>query len=106
MVTIPTVAEVRAWLKVSAAAVSDAELSLILAAELASQAELCNVGQDPARMPEPLALAVYRRCGRTIAARGVPLGLMQSEEFGPARLPMYDSEIERLEGPHRVVVFG
>lgn len=106
MAAVPTVPQVRAWLKVSSSAVSDADLAVILAAELASQAAVCRVGTDAAVLPDDLVLALYRRCARSLAARGVPLGLMQSEEFGPARLPMYDGEIERLEGPLRMVVFG
>jgi hypothetical protein len=103
---VPTVDAVRAWLKVSVAAVSDADLSVILLAEQASQAAVCRIGDVPDDLPDVLVLALYRRCGRSLAARALSLGVMQSEEFGPSKLPMYDSEIERLEGPLRKVVFG
>ena len=40
---------------------------------------------------------------RELAARNVPLGILNDQsEFGPTRLPQYDAEINRLEGPYRV----
>jgi hypothetical protein len=101
MATVPTVAELRAWLKVTTAAMSDAELTDVLAAEVELQVMSCRVPDtwptDTAAYPPPLRLALFRRCGRSVAARGVPLGLTGSEEYGPARLPSFDPEIERLE---------
>jgi hypothetical protein len=32
--------------------------------------------------------------------------MLGDAEFGPTRLPSFDAEIERLEGPDRRVVFG
>lgn len=101
MATVPTVIEIRAWLKVSTAAISDVELQDILDAEAQLQAEACRVPDtwpdDPDTFPPLLRLALYRRCGRSVAARGVPLGLTAGDEYGPTRLPQLDPEIERLE---------
>jgi len=101
MATVPTVAEIRAWLKVSTTAMTDAELTDILAAETQLQVESCRIPDtwptDTAVYPPALRLALFRRCGRSVAARGVPLGLTGSEEYGPTRLPQFDPEIERLE---------
>jgi len=101
MATLPTVAEVRAWLKVSSTAISDSELGDILDAETQLQAESCRIPAtwpgDPDTFPPLLRLALYRRCGRSVAARGVPLGLTAGDEYGPTRLPQFDPEIERLE---------
>lgn len=101
MASVPTVAEIRAWLKVSETAVSDAELTDVLDAEAQIQQQSCRVPDtwpdDPATYPPALRLALFRRCGRTVAARGVPLGLTGGEEYGPTRLPTFDPEIERLE---------
>jgi hypothetical protein len=100
----PSVADVRAWLAVSPAAIDDAQLQAILDGETTAQARACTV--DPFTADHNLAL--LRRCGRAVAARGVPLGLAGSadSEFGPVRLPSFDAEIERYEGPTRKFVFG
>jgi len=104
-VTPPTIAEVRAWLQVPASAVSDEQLTLVLEAEAAVQGRACRL-VDGAAQPH-LAQALLRRCGRTVAARGVPLGLLGADaEYGPTRLSRWDAEIERLEGPDRILVFG
>lgn len=104
MATPPSVTDVRDWLKVSVAAIDDAGLQAILDAETTSQARACTV--DPFDADHYMAL--LRRCGRAVAARGVPLGLAGSadSEFGPVRLPSFDAEIERYEGPTRKFVFG
>lgn len=101
----PTVAQVRAWLKLAASSVDDAELAVVLAAEIAAQARVCRI---PETGPDPdQYAALLRRCAREIAARGVPLGVTGGgDEFGPTRLPSYDAEVDRLEGPTRIVVMG
>ena len=55
----------------------------------------------------PLVQSLYRRVAREVAARGVPLGMIGADaEYGPARLSRWDAEVDRLEGPYRVLVFG
>lgn len=100
------VAEVRKWCQVSPASVDDAALEQVIAAELALQCAYCpNVTDDP--WPPVLIQALYQRSARELAARGAPLGLVgSSTEFGLARVPSFDPEIERLEAPHRVVAFA
>ena len=92
----PTAEEVRTRLGLPAAAVPDDELADVVAAEVEDQAVVCRA--------EPygyaLRQAVFRRCARAIAAKGVPLGIL-SDEFGQTSLRQLDAEIGRWEGPHR-----
>ena len=79
----------------------------MLDAEVLLQARACRVPTDGTPGPAPAVQAVYRRCAREVAARGVPLGMLGADsEYGPARLSRWDAEIDRLEGRDRVVVFG
>jgi hypothetical protein len=97
--TPPTRDEVRERLKLSAEAVTDEDLQEVVDGETTNQALVCLT--DP--YTADLRLAVYRRCARTLAARGVPLGVTDSE-FGQVPLTS-DGEIRRLEGPSQRVVF-
>lgn len=103
---MPTVADVRAWLKVSTSSVSDDVLTDILAGESANQAKACRLDPAATERDDDLIGALYRRCARQVAARGVPLGIVQDAEFGPVRLTSIDAEIERLEGYSRGFFFG
>lgn len=99
----PTVAQVRNWTGVTVGSISDTDLQIIIDAEVCAQARVCRV--DP--YTPDLYQAVLRRCGRELAARGIPLGVTSGEsEYGPARLATFDAEVERLEGPLRIVVTG
>lgn len=110
MAEIPTVTQVRAWLKVTADDISDPALQQVIDAEAQDQARKCRwqppPPADPVPYPAQLAQAVLRRVGRELAARGVPLGVSAADEFGSVRLPANDAEIARLEGTYRRVVFG
>jgi hypothetical protein len=104
MAEVPTVDEVRKWLKLAATSMDDVELGDVLDGEVANQARVCRL---PEVYPADLRQAVFRRCGREVGARGVPLGLTSADEYGgQARLPAFDAEIERLERPLRRLVFG
>jgi hypothetical protein len=104
MAAFPTLAQVRTWIGVPVASLSDDQLSQVVAAETDLQAAACDVGSDPATdFPAALAQALYRRTARHVAARGVPLGLTGESEYGPVRLPSWDVEIERLEAPYRFI---
>ena len=95
---------VRAWIDVPATRLTDEQLAQVIAAETLIQARLVRV---PETMTEDLVQAIYRRVAREVAARGVPLGILGADsEYGPTRIARWDSEIERLEGPSRKVVFG
>lgn len=106
----PTLGEVREWLKLSAAQLSDHDLDVIRNAEIGNQADECRIPADltaAGLLPAPLVASIYRRCARAVAARGVPLGYRSGDdEYGPVRLPSYDAEISRLEGPLRRFSFG
>ena len=109
---LPPLADVRAWIQVPASVVSDDQLTQVLEAEAAIQAAACRVlvvnPLDVVTGPEAaLTQALYRRVARQIAARGVPLGMLGADsEYGPARLSRWDAEVDRLEGPWRVMVFA
>lgn len=101
----PTLTEVRAWLGVTTASISDDDLQVILSAEETNQARVCRIPEDG--LPSDLYASLLRRCARECAARNIPLGVTGGiDEYGPTRLPSYDAEIERLERPVRIVVFG
>lgn len=106
LVPVPTVTDVRDWLKLSPTSVTDAMLTTVLAAEMDEQAKVCSPAPVDGEMEVALKAAVYRRCGRHIASIGQPLMINAGSEFGMVRLPNFDAEIERLEGPYRMVVFG
>jgi hypothetical protein len=98
-------ARVRAWCQVSSTSLSDDQLTLIIAAELALQASVATLAASAPAYPPELEQALYRRCARQIAARGLPLGqLGDAAEYGPLRLAGFDAEIERLEDPYVPVV--
>jgi len=101
-----TLADLRAWLQVPVSVLDDPQLQQVLDAETILQARACRVPDD-GTLTADLTQALYRRVGREVAARGVPLGMLGADsEYGPARLTRWDSEIDRLEGPTRVLVFG
>lgn len=110
MGTIPDEATIRAWLNLSDSSMTVTELEAVRAGELANQLRVCRIPGCPDYIeddyPDDLVMALLRRCGRAVAARGVPLGVVGSDEYGPSRLPAFDAEIERYERPHRRVVFG
>lgn len=99
-----TVPEVRAW--AGPVSVSDAVIQSVIDSETEAQGRVCDSGGDDTvtTVPEALHLALLRRCARSLAARGVALGVVGAEsEYGSTSLPRYDAEIERLERPYRVV---
>lgn len=98
------IADVRAWANISPGSITDEQLQQVLDAEAALQAARCTVPDGDEPLPAELIQALYRRCAREVSTRSLPLGfLSDTSEFGPVRLPSYDAEIERLEGPHIVI---
>lgn len=107
---VPTLQEVRDWTALTQAAISDDLLDGVRLSELEVQARTCWLGTpdqvaDPnAAYPADLRQALYRRCARQVAARSIPLGLVDSGgEYTPARVPTWDAEITRLEASRRIV---
>jgi hypothetical protein len=102
--TIPDLAAVKAYLGTETTR-SDAEISSALAAEIAAQARVCNIG---AVYPADLAEALKRRVQRNLYMRGLPSGLQTvATESGALGIKLgADSEINRLEAPFRKLVCG
>jgi hypothetical protein len=101
----PDPAAVRAWIGVPATVLTDEQLDDVMSAERSAQSRLCNVGADDVDEPD-LSQALLRRIGRAVAARNLPTGLVPGSEFGLARLPLVDAEIERYESTYRIPVLG
>lgn len=106
---LPDLAQVRAFVAVPADFLPDDDLTRMLDAAIAIIVKTCRTpGYTPgATWPAPLVEAVLRRVQRSIATKNLPLGFIDSaSEYGPARIPNYDVQIEELEGRYRRVVFG
>jgi len=104
----PTLAQVRAYIGVSVQAVSDEDLERMRQTAIDAQVKRCRDTEDSAALPDPLAQALLRRVQRQVAAKAIPLGLTGPEqgEYGPTRIPFFDSEIEDHERDYRRVVVG
>jgi hypothetical protein len=101
---IPTVEQARAWVGVTVAQVSDADLSQILNAEQAIQARTCALPDDVtgAVYPDPLARALLRRVQCHLARKNLPLGMLGGDatEWSPVSLATWDAEVSRLESSY------
>jgi len=97
--------QVRDWIGVPVTALPDDQLQVVLDGELELQAIRCRI--DPDNEQPSLVEAIYRRCARAVAAKAVPLGTIgDAGEYGPIALKRFDGEIERLEQPTEIFVFG
>ncbi|HYF74137.1 MAG TPA: hypothetical protein VD864_15000 [Nocardioides sp.] len=77
----------------------DADVADALQAELAAQETKCRI---PAGWPADIKHALFRRVQRNLAMRNLPLGLTTPDADGQRdRVPGWDAEIRRLEGPYR-----
>jgi hypothetical protein len=106
---IPTVDDARAWLGVTTAQISDADLSAILQAEQVVQTRICalpDATDDTAVYPEPLARALLRRVQCHVARKNLPLGMVGGDatEWSPVALQAWDAEVQRLESSYLVPV--
>lgn len=106
----PTLQDVRDWTELSEQAISDDLLDGVRLSELEVQARTCwlgtpdQVANPEAPYPDDLRQALYRRCARQVAARAVPLGLVDTGgEYTPARVPAWDAEVTRLEASRRII---
>jgi hypothetical protein len=106
--TVPDLTAIRAYIGVPEPVLPDDQLQQIVDSELSIQATKCRIPQDPTAYPPEAVQGLFRRVARVVAARALPLGMMgaESEFGGAARLPRYDAEIARIEGPITVMVFG
>ena len=102
----PPIGDVREWIQVPATIITDPQLQQVIDAETLLQARACRIDPDDT-LPPDLVQAIYRRVAREVAARGIPLGMLGADsEYGPRALTRWDAEIDRLEGPRRIVVLG
>lgn len=100
---IPTIAQARAYLKVSATAITDEEFTRIYNAEVSNQTLVCTV---PVDYPDDLGQTLLRRIQRQVAAKNLPLGLvgLDAAEYAPSRIPALDALVEAGERPYRTQV--
>lgn len=100
---IPTVAQVRAWIGLTTAQVSDEDLTQILSAETDIQARICAL---PDTYPDALARALFRRVQCHLARKNLPLGMVGGDatEWSPISLQAWDAEVSRLESSYLVPV--
>ena len=61
---------------------------------------------NPLAPPAALVQAVILRTARDLARHTSPDGVVGVGEFGPVRVSAVDRDVEELEKPYRVVVFG
>jgi hypothetical protein len=108
MATKPTLAEVRAYVKVPATHLSDEDLQRIYDACTEDQDARCLIPEDPAAFPSALSQAFLRRVQREVAARNLPLGMVgiDTGEFGPTRLTSLDVLVEEHERRYRKQVLA
>jgi hypothetical protein len=88
----PDVADVRAYIRVPATSLPDADLQRMMTTAATDQTARCNtdIGRDPDSgvVNDSLAQAFYRRVQREVAGRNLPLGMVgvDSAEYGPTRI--------------------
>jgi hypothetical protein len=101
----PTAEDVETYL--GETSYSSDEIGAVLAAEQAAQAARCRVPADDAAWPADLAEALKRRVARNLALRSLPLAELQGDaEIGVFTPRVVDSEVRRLEAPHRRITVG
>lgn len=104
---VPTLTELKAWLGLEAGdAYDDVVLQESLDAGLVAQAQVVTYPVDGYGAPQftsDLREALFLRAQRLAARRNSPEGVVGlaggGGDFVAARLPSYDSDIDRLEGP-------
>jgi len=104
----PTVAEARAYIGVPATTLPDEDLDRIYNACDEAQKARCHIPTEPDAYPDSLGQALLRRIQREVSAKNLPLGMVgvDATEYGPQRLPFYDSIVEETERPYRIQVLA
>lgn len=79
----------------------------MLDAQRADQNARCASPDTPEAVAA-LDQALLRRVQREVAARTLPLGMvgLDAAEYGPQRLPYFDSLVEEHERAYRLAVLG
>ena len=100
----PDLDTIRVEVGVPATVLADEQLELIAGAE---QDNVTVSYEWTDTLPDRLYQVFLRSIARTIAARGLPLGMVGTDsEYGVARLTSRDSEIVRLGGQYRKRTFA
>lgn len=103
---LPSLPEVREYLNTNGdSSATDDAITEALYAETANQRRVCDIGGT---YDYDLREALKRRVARNLAARSVPLATVTSFDgvATSVRVPRYDAEIDRLEGPYRKINVG
>lgn len=108
--SLPTLAELKAWLGLAANdTTDDVVLQQSLDSSLIAQDQLCFYPWSPtdptiAVMTEDLRQAIYLRSQRLAARRNSPEGIVgfagSGGDFVASRVPAFDNDVVRLEGPY------
>lgn len=112
MAGLPTLEDLKAWLGLEASDThDDAVLQESLNAAIAAQDMVVTYPDDGAGgkdYTDDLTEAIFLRAQRLAARRNSPEGVVGLQgaggDFIAARLPGYDGDIERLEGPYLKMV--
>lgn len=100
----PTLDTIRTEIGVPSTVLTDDQLELIAGA---AQDSVVGSYEWTLQLPDGLYQVFLRETARTIAARGLPLGMVGTDsEYGVARLTTRDSEITRLGAPYRKRTFA
>jgi beta-galactosidase GanA len=101
----PDLATIRVEIGVPATVLTDEQLEVIAGSEQDNVTSSYE-WSDP-DLPDRLYQVFLRSVARTIASRGLPLGMVGTDsEYGVARLTTRDSEIVRLGGQYRKRTFA
>jgi hypothetical protein len=112
MAAAPTLAELKAWLGLDPSdTTDDVVLQESLAAALVNQDKVVDYPDDGSGGKDytsDLREALFLRAQRLAARRNSPEGVVglagAGGDFVAARLPSYDADMERLEGPNLKMV--
>lgn len=107
---LPTLPELKAWLGLEAAdTTDDVVLQQGLDTSLVAQDQVCFYPWSPtdptiAVFPEDLRQAIFLRSQRLAARRNSPEGIVgfagTGGDFVASRVPAFDNDVVRLEGPY------
>jgi len=106
----PPLADVRAYVRVPATSLPDADLERFMAAAAQDQNDRCDTdrGRDPdsGNVADALAQAFMRRVQREIAAKNLPLGMVgvDATEYGPSRIQLDALIVDHERGYLRQVL--
>jgi hypothetical protein len=107
----PDITAVRAYIRVPATSLPDADLLRMMCTAATDQTARCNTATgydvENQRVNASLEQAFYRRVQREVAGRNLPLGMVgvDSAEYGPTRIAA-DNLIDEHERAYVRAVLG